>query len=131
MIQQFYTCLSAHQDKCTLNHLYFTYPPNPPFLWQPPICSLYLRVSFCLYPFLLLFYVLNNVWMKSYDVCLSLTELFHLILYPLDSLGPSIVLQMARVHSFLWLNNFQVYIYHIIFIHLSMNSLFASKSWLL
>ena len=40
--------------------------------------------------------------MKSYSICLSLPDLFHLALH---SLGLSMLLQMARFHSFSWLSN--------------------------
>ena len=38
----------------------------------------------------------------SYDICLSLSDLLHLV-WPF--LGPSLLLQMALFHSFLWLSN--------------------------
>ena len=41
MIKQFYTLFSAYYGKCNLNPFHLS--PHPPLLWQPPICSLYLR----------------------------------------------------------------------------------------
>ena len=61
-------------------------------------------------------------------VYLSLPDLFHLAHY---LLGPSMLFQVARFHSFLWLNNiplFYVYVHtqvcvvlHILFIHSSID----------
>ena len=61
--------------------------------------------------------------------CLSFSDLFHLVSYPLS---PSVLLQRAKFHSFLWLSAVPlyvcVYIYqsidrssHIFFIHLSVD----------
>ena len=41
------------------------------------------------------------VGMKSYGICLSLSDLFHLTYY---TLAPSVSLQMVRSHPFLWLH---------------------------
>ena len=59
--------------------------------------------------------------MKSYGICLYVW----LILFswiPSRSIHLS---QMARVHSFLWLSNIPLYIYHIFFIHLSFDGHFS------
>ena len=40
--------------------------------------------------------------MTSYDICLSLSSSLHLVW---SSLGPSTLLQMAVLHSFLWLSD--------------------------
>ena len=40
--------------------------------------------------------------MNPYSNCLSLSDLLHLAKYPL---GPSMLLQIASFHYFLWLNN--------------------------
>ena len=47
--------------------------------------------------------------MKSHGTCLSLSDLFHLAQY---TLGPYILLQIIRFHSFLWLSNIWLYMYH-------------------
>ena len=44
--------------------------------------------------------------MRLYDICLSLSDLFHVASYPL---GPSMLLQMALFY-FLWLSNIPLYI---------------------
>ena len=50
---------------------------------------------------------------------LSLIDLFHLALYPLDS---TMLLQKARFHSFLWLNNNPlIHIHQIFFIYASIH----------
>ena len=48
--------------------------------------------------------------MRSYNICLSLSDLFHLEKCP-QGPCPSILLQMARFHSLLWLNNILLSIY--------------------
>ena len=56
--------------------------------------------------------------MISYDICLSLSDLLHLVY---QSLGPSMFLQMAMFHCFLQLSNIVlcvcVCVDHIFFIH--------------
>ena len=56
----------------------------------------------------------------SYGICLSLFDLRHLVW---SSLGPSMLLQMALFHSFLWLSNIplDIYTHHIFFIHSSVD----------
>ena len=83
-------------------------------------CSLYLRVCLlvCLF-FSLCSFVLFlkfHIWMKLYRIHLSLTDLFHLALY---SLAPTMLLQMARFHSFLWLSTtlLCVYVYMFIYVY--------------
>ena len=85
--------------------------PSPPSsltpltlcLRQPPICSL------CL-------------WFHVWDICLPLPDVLHLTWCPQ---GPTMLLQMARVPSFLWLTNIPLHIYmcvcvsHNFFIHLA------------
>ena len=60
----------------------------------------------CVYEFALILLVLFcfrfHVSVKSYGICLSLSTLFHLAQY---SLGPSMLLQMVRLYSFLWPSN--------------------------
>ena len=68
--------------------------------------------------------------MKSYGICLSLNDLFHLALSPL---APSMMLQMTRFHSFLWLNiiPLRVYTPPSLSIHLLMDTWDVSIIWLL
>ena len=47
--------------------------------------------------------------------CLSLSDLFHLAYY---SLGPLLLLQMARLHSFIWLSNIPLCMYVVCIHHL-------------
>ena len=54
--------------------------------------------------------------MKSYGIFLSLTDLFYLTLYSVDS---SMLLQMARFHSVLLLSNIPMH--YIFFIHSSIH----------
>ena len=70
-----------------------------------------------------------HIWVKSYGICFSLIDLFLLV--------PSTLLQMARFHCFWWLSNILfcvcvcvyvyvcvcvcVCVYHIFFIHSSVN----------
>ena len=63
-------------------------------LWQPPVYFLYLWTWFY-------FYFGFCIWMRSYHVCLSLFDLFHLAQCPQDLFMSS---QMAICH-FSWLNN--------------------------
>ena len=43
-----------------------------------------------------------HVWVISYGICLSLSNLLHLVW---ESLGATMLLQMALFHSFLWLSS--------------------------
>ena len=54
----------------------------------------------------------------SYGICLSLSDLLHLVC---SSLGSSMLLPMEFFHSFLWPSSIPspLHIYHIIFIHSS------------
>ena len=49
-----------------------------------------------------------HIWLKSYGICLYLTDLSHLALY---SQTPSMLLQMARFHLYLCLKNILLHIY--------------------
>lgn len=78
-------------------------PTSYPCLWRPPACSLYLWVGVLLF---LLFK--SHRWERSYDICLSQSDLFYLV-------------SELRVHSwchkwqdfffFRWLNNIPFYIH--------------------
>ena len=46
-------------------------------------------------------YLIFQIELISYSICLSLSDLFHLVC---ESLVASMLLQMALVHSFLWLS---------------------------
>ena len=62
--------------------------------------------------------------MISYSICLSLPDLFYL---PQCPPSPSMLLQMAKFHSFLWLTSIPLCVcmcvraYHIFFTHLSVD----------
>ena len=79
----------------------FTYPYP---LWLL-VCSLW--VGFCFVTFFHLFYFLNSTYKWKHTVfiffCLFL---FNWPQYPPD---PSMLLQLAKFHSFLWFNNSPVY----------------------
>ena len=55
--------------------------------------------------------------MKAYDICLFLSDLLHLVW---QSLGPSMLLQMALFNSFLWLSSIPLYIFSSLSIYLMM-----------
>ena len=52
--------------------------------------------------------------MTAYDICFSLSDIFHLAYYPSN---PSILLQMAEFHPFSWLFFFFFLVFHCIYIH--------------
>ena len=56
--------------------------------------------------------------MKSYGICLSLTDLFPLALC---SLAPSMSLQNGKISFFLMTNIPLYYIYHLFFMHASID----------
>ena len=53
--------------------------------------------SLSLSPLLFLLFLKFHIWVKSYGICLSFTDLFHIAQY---SLALSTLSQMARFHSF-------------------------------
>ena len=59
---------------------FFIQPVNPTHPWCPSICSLCLWVCFCF----VCFSLLKNIplWVKLYDFCPSLSDLFHLSQQP-------------------------------------------------
>ena len=65
-------------------HLFYSFPYTPLF-WQPLACSQYLLFCFCLVLFVHLLFR-SNLSVKSYGVCLFLSDLFHLGL-PCGSAG--------------------------------------------
>ena len=65
-----------------------THPPP----WQPHICSLYLWVCFCSTESSFVLYFRLHIEVISYGICLSLSDLLHLVG---SSLGPSMLLQMV------------------------------------
>ena len=58
--------------------------------------------------------------MKSYGICVALSDLFHLTQYPL---GPSMLLQMARFYLLIFkaVSYFIEYMHHFFFIHSSID----------
>ena len=97
-------------------HLFLSSPSFPSSL---PLCSLYLWLflSLCLFICFLDWIFL----MKSYSIWVFLSDLFHLAQY---LLGSFMLLHMARLHFFLWLNTIPVCIYVTSFlsIHLLMDT---------
>ena len=65
--------------------------------------------------------------MVAHDNSLSLSDSFHSVWW---SLGPSMLLQMALFHSFLWLSSNCACIPHLLY-PLSVDGHFVSMSWLL
>ena len=59
-----------------------------------------------------------HIYTLIYDICFSLSDLFHPVW---QSLGPSTSLQMTQFHSILWLSNIPLCICNIFFIHLSVD----------
>ena len=59
--------------------------------------------------------------MVSYSICLSLSDLFHFAQHPPS---PSMLLQMAKFHSFIWLSSISSCVY-IFFIHSSVDGHFG------
>lgn len=74
-------------------------PPLPP-LWQPSVSPPLTDLILLIYSSVLFFRF--YIWLKSYNICLSLSALIHLALY---LSGPPVLLQMARSHPFLWLHD--------------------------
>jgi len=75
-------------------------------------------------------YILDSRCVISYDICLSLSDLLH---SGWESLIPSMLLQMALCHSFLWLSSIPLCIYTTSSESnfLSMDNWVVSSSWLL
>ena len=93
---------------------YFTHPSAPSPLVTisllPIVKSLFLGLSlfrmhffcFCFSLCSFLLFLKFHIWERWYGICVSVTGLFRLALYYPH---PSVLLQMAIFHSFLWLNN--------------------------
>ena len=71
-----------------------------------------------------------QLYVISYGICLCLSDSFHSVG---ESLVPSILLQMALCHSFLWLSSIPLCIYTTSSEsnHLLMDICVVSMSWLL
>lgn len=124
MIQQYYTLLIAHYDKCTPNPHHLSHSSSHPFSpWELSVCFLYSRVwSFvCLSLFFLVcsfaLFLKFHICMKSYGICLSLSDLLHL---PLYCLALSMLLQTARFPLLLGVSNIPLCVYIYIISSLSM-----------
>ena len=81
------------------------FPPSPflvtPVLLSVSVCLLLLGLVGSLFCFAFLFnsvLCVFHICMKLYGICLSLSDLFHLVQYPQ---GPSMLSQMARYYLFL------------------------------
>ena len=85
-------------------------PAHPcPSPWQPQqVCSPCFWLCFC-FICVYLFHTLDSThkWCHMRLICLSLSDWLHL---SQSSLGPSMLLQVAKFHSFLRLNNIPLYI---------------------
>ena len=93
---------------------FFSQFPTPLPLWQPSVCSLHQWVCFNFVCSFILFFTLH-IWVKSYGVCLSLTDLLHSATCPL---GSSILLQMVKISFFFMAELYSdVYRYCSFFIH--------------
>ena len=73
---------------------------HPQLLWQPPVCSLYLWLCLCV---VILLHLLKPKWNHTAFIFLCyLTVLIH---FSIMLSGPSMLSQIARFLSFLWLSN--------------------------
>jgi len=81
----------------------FILPPLPFPVWYLYICSLCLCLYFCFANKFINFIFLDSTYVAIlYDICFSLSKLFHSVWW---FLGPSMSLHVAQFHSFLWLSN--------------------------
>ena len=111
-------CLSM--SKCNTLHLLTPSSQSTPLSQPSPlvITSLFpmslfrfiKQVHFC--------HILHSIYVISYGICLSLSDLIHLVMI---SLIASMLLQMALFYSFLWLSNSPLCLYCIFFIHSSVD----------
>ena len=88
-------------------------PPSPPT--TPPLSPLGVH-TFVLYIFVsflpckqvhLYHFSRFHIYVLIYDICFSLSDLFHSVWQSLD---PSMTLQMTQFRSFLWLSNIPLYV---------------------
>ena len=107
VISQFYTLVSAHQDKC-LNTLQLFHPFPPTLPSGNYLFSIFKSLVFglCLFPFVHLFCFLNSIYESNHMVF----AFPWLILLSIIFSRSICVLQMAKFHSFLWPNNIPFYI---------------------
>ena len=73
-------------------------PLLPP--WRPYFCALRPCLYFCFANKVIYTIFLDSIYMLIYDICFSLSGLFHSIW---ESLGPSTSLQMTQFCSFLYI----------------------------
>ena len=81
--------LSATQQDLIVNP--FQKPPQPQVYFLSPWFYFLWKVSFVLY-------IRYQIWVMSYGICLSLSDLLHSVW---ESLVPSVLLQMALFRSFI------------------------------
>ena len=81
-------------------------PTSPP-PWQLQVCFIRLWVCFYFLISSFMSYFRFHTEVTSYCVCLSVSYLLHLVW---QSLGLSMLPQIALFHSFLWLSNIPLYI---------------------
>ena len=120
---------SLHHCPCSwVLFLFLLDTPTPatPQSWQHAF-SLWVCLYFACYFSL---FITFHIWVKSYGISLSLTGLFHLAKY---SLCPSMLLKGWTFSSVLWPGNILLCKCTIVILptHLLMDTLAASKSWLL
>ena len=112
-----------------LSHFIPAYPSHSPC---PQVHSLCLRLYSCPVPrfFRTFFFSRFHIYVLAYGICFSLSDLLHSVG---QTLGPSMLLQMALFRSFLWLTSSPLYICTTssLSIPLSMDIQVASMSWLL
>lgn len=85
--------------------LFFSFYPSPPPLFAAiSLFSVAIGLLlFCLFTFFFFFFQDSTISVRSYSICISLSDLLRLAQYPL---GPFRLLQMGGFHSFLWLSTF-------------------------
>ena len=102
--------LNAFHSKGNILHLLTpnsqSIPLSPPPSWQLQVCFPSPCVSF-LWKGLFVLYIRFQIWV-IYGICLSLSDVFHLVWEPLV---PFMLVQMAWFYSLLWLSNIPLCIF--------------------
>ena len=109
-------------------------PAQPPPCFPPLVCIRLFSTTVSLFlpckPVHLYHFSRLHTYALIYDIYFSLSDLLHSVL---QSLGPSMSLQMTQFRSFLWLSNIPLYICTTssLSICLLMDIYVASMTWLL